>query len=250
MPQLHALFCSTAQNMNCPISTTAFTLHCKTTAHNSTTTILQRFSVLQRYYFVHSISTPRYYNIIGQHPSQYSAVHQEKSSSWYKQSINQYCSRHKTSSSAVLLQTSFDCISARSALVLYKVCTSASTVVVLHSTESALELHPSMVKNVLCSFIVLINALQVSNDSVLAQQNLGSKSSGKSQGTAANSRSKTSWRRAELYCSGLVCGPLSTRGNWSDLTSIIPEIEKHEYLVCLSTIGERSYNYFMYLPDR
>lgn len=38
---LHPLLCSTAQNMNCPISTTALTLHCKTTAHNSTTTVLQ-----------------------------------------------------------------------------------------------------------------------------------------------------------------------------------------------------------------
>lgn len=38
---------------------TAFTLHFKTTAHNSTTTVLEKFSVLQRYYTVHSISTPK-----------------------------------------------------------------------------------------------------------------------------------------------------------------------------------------------
>lgn len=72
LPVHHPLLCSTAQNMNCPISMTAFTLHCKTTAHNSTTTVLKKFSVRQRYYTLDSISTPQYYNIILQHPGQYS----------------------------------------------------------------------------------------------------------------------------------------------------------------------------------
>ena len=80
--KLHPLLCSTAQNMNCPISMTAFTLHCKTTAHNSTTTVLQKFSVLQRYYTVHSIST-QYGTIISS--VNIHCVSGEKSSSWYEQ---------------------------------------------------------------------------------------------------------------------------------------------------------------------
>ena len=71
---------STAQNMNCPISITAFTLNCKTTTHNSSTTVLQKFSVLQgTTLFIQSV-LQRYYNIIGQHPSRYSIVHPGTSS--------------------------------------------------------------------------------------------------------------------------------------------------------------------------
>lgn len=114
---LYPLLCSTAQNISCPISMTACTLHCKTTAHNSTTTVLQKFSVLQRYYNVHSTSTPRYYNIIGQHPSQYSIVHPGT------------CSRSSTAA-GVLVQHCF--------------CTKFVLVLVfwyfIHSTESALDL--------------------------------------------------------------------------------------------------------------
>lgn len=76
MFELHLPLCSTAQNMNCPISTTAFTLHYKTTSHNCTTTVLQKLSVLQRYYIVCSFSTPWYYSFICQHPSHYSNVFQ------------------------------------------------------------------------------------------------------------------------------------------------------------------------------
>lgn len=81
------------------------------------------------------------------------SLSEEKSSSWYEQLIF-----HSSSPSSVLQPPPFDCMSTHSALFLYKVCTSASTVFwyFIRSTESALDLHPSKVKNVQYSPIVLL----------------------------------------------------------------------------------------------
>lgn len=78
------------------------------------------------------------------------------------------------------------CASAHSALFLYKVCTSASTVFwyFIHSTESALALHPLKIKHPVVtrsSTIVVVNPCQVGADSALAQEHLGSMSSSKSR---------------------------------------------------------------------
>lgn len=120
---------------------------------------LKKFSVLQRYYTVDSISTPRYQKkIIHSRRSQYSMrrkVHPGASSEFSNAGLNIKLALQLFDS------TVFVCTGAGTGRFWYNIC----------SIESATDLHPLKMKksSLHHSTIVVLNPSQVSTDSAMAQ---------------------------------------------------------------------------------
>lgn len=109
-------------------------------------------------------------------------------------------------SSSSVLQRSFDWLSSRSVPALFKelaLCYRAPSIA--PSDQQTYIVKGQKYSDLTRSIRVVLGLRWAAIDSAVAHQQLGSRSSGNSQGRAANSRSKTSRKQTELYCSGLVC---------------------------------------------